>query len=349
MHALKAAMYLFLTLQASDAFNPLPTSSSSLPLVRGDRRAFLAGCISPFFASPCAAKDLAPVVVLGCDGQTGSRVTDILVAKGIPVRAVHHHLKEGALDVIRGIPVENVAGGIDSESDLARVVKGSSAVICVVGVQPKLQRGTVQEFDTGDPVSVFGLGYPALARQCVRHKVPRLVVLSSSCFYPSETCESLSRGEHALREVYSGADPSLGYAIVHAGRLLNSEARGEQEMELNQGGAKSGIVSRQDVAQLLVEAATDDASTIGRRVTFEAFYSDSAQPRDLRDAMQTCKENNVDLKDCLVGKRDPKGHIVVYPTNKERHAEGGWRNLFRGLEEDQGEPVDVTDFGVSTS
>lgn len=149
------------------------------------------------------------------------------------------------------------------------------------------------------------------------------------------------------------------------GRLYNGEARGAEEIEINQGLAKSGIISRQDVAQLLVEAATDDVSTLGRKLSLEAYYSDSAQPRDLREAVDRCKANNIDLKviepcpealdtainalfgskECIIGKKQDN-HVIVYPTGNERHSRGGWRNLFKDLVEDKPRVIQAEEFGV---
>ena len=289
-----------------------------------------------------SSSELKPIAVLGCDGQTGVRVVDLVIAKGLPVRSIHHSPPLEKKTFIRGIPNQDLVAEIEDRSSLDDAIKGSRAVICVVGIQPKLQRGVIQDFDTGNDITTFTVGYANLAECCIKNKIPRLVILSSSCFYKSSTCESLNRGEETLQKIYSRAQEGLSYSIVHAGRLYNGELRGAEEIELNQGGQKSGMISRMDVAKILVELALDERD---RRVTFEAFYSDSAQPRDLRAAIKTCEERNVPMKDCIIGKRDSNNHTIVYPTGKEHFSNGNWGNLFTDLENDKEKKIDISEFG----
>lgn len=298
-----------------------------------------------------------PVVVFGCDGETGMRVVDVIISHGVPVRLVHHTSidpsKKTYPSHIRGIPVQHVVARVEIAEEVANAVKGSRAVVCTVGIQPVIPRGVIQDFDTGD-AGVFAVGYANLAQMCIKYRVPRLVVLDSTCTYPSNTCRSMVRGEKAIRATYSranGSENKLGYSIVRSGRLYNGEERGPQEIEVHQGKEKSGLLSRQDAAHMLAEEALDPKLA---RTTVEAYYTDSAQPTDMGRAMDLCKKNGVSMKECFLGKQK-NGRSVVFPTTKEHHSDGGWRNLFKGvredqdLEEEEGIPDVETYFGVDSN
>lgn len=288
-----------------------------------------------------------PVAVLGADGETGARVVDILVSKGVPVRCVRHRVDPARQfpRLVRGIPVENVVARVEDAAEVAKAVRGAQGVICVVGIKPRIDKGVVQEFDTGDDVATFTEGYAVVAAQCIRHAVPRLAILDSTCTYPSNTCRSMALGEVAVRALYAKAPQGCGYTIVRAGRLYNGESRGPEEIEVNQGRGKSGLLSRQDLAHLLVEEILDTHAPGSSRRTLEAHYTDSAQPVDLKDAVSTCEANNVTMKDCFLGVKDRDGRTVVFPTGKERHSRGHWRSLFLGLKEDASEEEDGKEDG----
>lgn len=286
-----------------------------------------------------------PIVVLGADGETGARVVDVIVSKGVPVRCVHHREDPSRkpLHVIRGIPVENVVARVENADEVARIVHGAQGVICTVGIKPKIPKNVIQDFDTGDDVATFTEGYAVIAAQCIRQNVPRLAILDSTCTYPSDTCRSMALGEEAVRDLYSKAPPGCGYTVIRAGRLYNGEQRGAEEIEVNQGRGKSGLLSRQDAAHLLVEEILDIHAPGSGRRTLEAHYTDSAQPVDLKHAVSTCEANNVTMKDCFLGVKDRNGKTVVFPTGKERHSRGHWRSLFLGLKEDVDGEDDTND------
>jgi hypothetical protein len=78
----------------------------------------------------------SPVAVFGANGQTGVRVVDRLVSRGLSVRSIFHHAAEGGnTDTIRGIPIESRVAAIENEDEVAEAVAGTSAVICVVGLK----------------------------------------------------------------------------------------------------------------------------------------------------------------------------------------------------------------------
>jgi hypothetical protein len=92
---------------------------------------------------------------------------------------------------------------------------------------------------------VYAVGYRDLAKQCIANNVKHLVILDSVCTVESDTCNSMAMGEDALRDLYAKAPEGLTYTIVRSGQLYNGESRGPEQIEVNQGGDKSGVISRQ--------------------------------------------------------------------------------------------------------
>jgi hypothetical protein len=80
--------------------------------------------------------------------------------------------------------------------------------------------------------------------------------------------------------------------------LSPGEKRGYKEVEFNQGVSKSGIISRIDLADILVSSAETDN---GARKTFEVYYKDTAQPVDMFKSLKTCKEMGKSVKECFFG------------------------------------------------
>jgi hypothetical protein len=81
--------------------------------------------------------------------------------------------------------------------------------------------------------------------------------------------------------------------------LSPGERRGVSEIEFNQGISKSGIISRLDLADILVSAASTDK---GAKKTFEVYYKDTAQPVDMYKSLKTCKELGHSIKECFLAK-----------------------------------------------
>ena len=50
------------------------------------------------------------------------------------------------------------------------------------------------------------------------------------------------------------------------------------------------------MAQLLVEVAMDSDVT-SRKRTFEAYYTDTAQPKDMRRSLEVCEEQGISMKE----------------------------------------------------
>ena len=117
-------------------------------------------------------------------------------------------------------------------------------------------------------------------------------------FASCDTCYKKQTGEERVRVLYKNLPNNLSYTIVRPGMLSPGEKRGPSEVEFNQGVSKSGIISRIDLADILVSAAKTKNSA---RKTFEVYYKDTAQPVDMYKSLKTCKEMGKSVKECFFG------------------------------------------------
>ena len=135
-------------------------------------------------------------------------------------------------------------------------------------------------------------GLANVAKECVRLKVPRLVVISSGAITRPDSLgfkitnlfggimDYKLKGENELKKVYAEAaasgDSSLSYVIIRPGGLGDGDAEGPGRIELNQGDTISGELARADVAQCTIAAAL--SKTIPNNVTFEMYQKDRRGP-----------------------------------------------------------------------
>jgi nucleoside-diphosphate-sugar epimerase len=195
--------------------------------------------------------------------------------------------------------------------------------------------------------SIEDVGLVNVAKECLRLGIPRLVVVSSVCAKcqgekaddgeqldrgtaSCDTCYRKQAGETVVRDLYVSAPKGVSYSIVRPGLLSNGEKRGVESVEMNQGITKSGIISREDLAELLVAAAMSDGAA---RKTFEVYYSDTAQPVDMYASLLSCKESGRSVKECFFGEGFDEKSPVRLEDVLKRPLKG---SLFAGGSEVQG-------------
>lgn len=180
--------------------------------------------------------------------------------------------------------------------------------------------------------NVEDIGLVNVAEEAIRSNVKRLIIVSSICakcqknddssgngygepidrgFASCDACYKKQTGEERVRILYEKAPKHLSYTIVRPGMLSPGERRGVGEVEFNQGISKSGIISRLDLADILVSAASTDN---GAKKTFEVYYKDTAQPVDMYKSLKTCKELGHSIKECFFG----EGYNETEPLTMER-------------------------------
>lgn len=325
-----------------------------------------------------AAADKELVAVVGAGGYTGGDCVRSLAARGVPVRAISR--SPIPLNDFPKTLVTAAEADVTVPASLPAVLRGASSVIFSASARKRSSQTTgsdssaVQTYEDVDH-----LGLINVAKACIENKVKRLVVVSSSCTacrdaggsengervdkatgLSCEQCRSKRAGEDAIRELYAQAnDPKLGYTVVRVGYLTTGEKRGISQIELNQGESKTGIISRQDLADLLIEAA---ASPEARGTTFECYYRDTAQPVDIAKSLTECRQLGKSTQECFFGgsfkDRGAPTSLdealstpvtgTLFATGRERSADS-WPALFRGLEQDGSRDLDLSELGFGQS
>lgn len=180
--------------------------------------------------------------------------------------------------------------------------------------------------------NVEDIGLVNVAEEAIRSNVKRLIIVSSICakcqknddtsgngygeaidrgFASCDACYKKQTGEERVRILYEKAPKHLSYTIIRPGMLSPGERRGAKEVEFNQGISKSGIISRLDLADILVSASETNN---GAKKTFEVYYKDTAQPVDMYKSLKTCKELGHSIKECFFG----EGYNETEPLTMER-------------------------------
>jgi nucleoside-diphosphate-sugar epimerase len=210
------------------------------------------------------AATTGPVVVIGSGGKTGKLIVESLSKRGVSVRPSSR--SEGT-DVTK---IETLAAAIE----------GASSVIFAASASRK--GGSAQQVDF--------LGVQNVAKECVRLKIPRLVVISSGAITRPKSLgfkitnlfgnimEYKLKGENSLKESYAEDGKGLSYVIIRPGGLLDGNIKGPSGLSLNQGDAISGEISRADVAECAVAAALSTKLPREGGVTFEIYNTDGSGP-----------------------------------------------------------------------
>ena len=234
------------------------------------------------------------------------------------------------IDDIKDKEMVKKISGVDvvNPESLDGILYGCDAVIFCAASRPAVKiTGTpgteaydkmlnITKEEIAQPSSdVEDIGLVNVAKEAISAKVKRLVIVSSICakcqlgkenygetidrgFASCDSCYKKQTGEERVRILYKNAPSDLSYTIIRPGMLSPGERRGAKEVEFNQGVSKSGIISRIDLADILVEAAKTESAA---QKTFEVYYKDTAQPVDMYKSLQTCKEMGKSVKECFFG------------------------------------------------
>lgn len=248
--------------------------------------------------------------------------------------------------------ITSIVADVLEPASIAGIMKDADAVIFCAASRPRVKVTSTPGVDiskrsmkydliannTGviaDPSdNVEDIGLVNVAEEAIRSNVKRLVIVSSICakcqkndetsgngygeaidrgFASCDACYKKQTGEERVRILYERAPKHMGYTIIRPGMLSPGERRGPAEVEFNQGISKSGIISRIDLADILVSASTSSVYN-GFKKTFEVYYKDTAQPVDMYKSLKTCKELGHSIKECFFG----EGYNETEPLTMEK-------------------------------
>mmetsp|Transcript_26922 Transcript_26922/g.41233 ORF Transcript_26922/g.41233 Transcript_26922/m.41233 type:complete len:365 (+) Transcript_26922:70-1164(+) len=260
------------------------------------------GLVCANYIFPCqeaaAADDtqsLASVAVVGASGRTGALCVASCLKQGIPVRALTRTGSWTPPEVFDDVAKKNqqlltvTACDVKDPDALLSGVSGCRSVIYAASASKK----------GGNPKEIDNNGVVAAGDACIKAKVGSYVVISSTAVTRPKSLGYIftdvsvngimgekRKGEDGVKELYAHNDGSRSssYVIIRPGGLeepKNKNVLGPSTLELSQGDAIAGIVSRADLAEVAVQAGLSNSPNL-RNTAFEIYYTDSAQPCERR-------------------------------------------------------------------
>lgn len=202
------------------------------------------------------------VLVIGGAGRTGTHIVDKVAARGDSVRVLSRHpdsLPDG---------VEASAGDITRPDSVAEAASGMDAVVIVV--ESALSGGGSNSPDAVHDQGTRHVIDPLDGASAQVVMVSQIYITRPDAFPQGATViEARGKGEQALRE--SG----VAFTIVRPSWLTDEP--GGQALRLGQGDDGDGTVSREDVAEAVVQAISHREA---RGKTFELYGEPGTPPED---------------------------------------------------------------------
>lgn len=184
------------------------------------------------------------VLVLGANGETGSRVVSNLHTKGISARAMVRDAAKA--EGLASSTTEILVGSVLNLDDLRRAMQGCSALISTLGTKA-----------LNNPDEIETIDYTAIINAIQVAKEIRLsqfILCSSIGTDNPEAIPFLAaplRAKRRAEEALIASD--LTYTIVHPGGLRNDP--GGQNILVSHTPLRGGTsITRDDVAEVLVQA-----------------------------------------------------------------------------------------------
>jgi nucleoside-diphosphate-sugar epimerase len=251
--------------------------------------------------------------------------------------------KDKITSIVADVLIPETINGIMKDADAVIFCAASRPRVKVIAtpgidISKKSMKYTIANTNTNISViaepsdNVEDIGLVNVAEEAIRSNVKRLIIVSSICakcqkndetsgngygepidrgFASCDSCYKKQTGEERVRILYEKCPKHLSYTIIRPGMLSPGERRGPTSVEFNQGISKSGIISRLDLADILVTASSTDK---GSKKTFEVYYKDTAQPVDMYKSLKTCKELGHTIKECFFG----EGYNETEPLTMEK-------------------------------
>jgi len=221
------------------------------------------------------------VLVAGATGKTGTWIVRRLQQYGVGVRVLVRSVEKAAS---LG-DVDVVVGRIQSNDDIAKAVKGCSAVISALG--------SSEVFGEASPGEVDRDGVKRLADEAAKAGVKHFGLVSSIAvtkwFHPLNLFGGVLsmklEGENHVREIFS--QDGRTYTIVRPGGLKDGEPL-QYKLKTDQGDRIwNGFTNRSDVAELLVLSLTNEKAW---KTTFEVVTEEEAPQQSLDYCFEGLKQ-----------------------------------------------------------
>jgi uncharacterized protein YbjT (DUF2867 family) len=188
-------------------------------------------------------------LVAGATGQTGKHIVNLLVERGIPVRALVRNL-ESAKEMLPA-EVELVVGDVLKPDSLQAAIADCTVVLSATGAAPS--------FDPTGPYKVDYEGTKNLIDVAKANGIQRFVMVSSLCtsklFHPLNLFWLILVWKKKAEEYLQ--DSGLTYTVVRPGGLKN-EDNADSIVMSSADTLSDGSIPRQKVAQVCVEALFQD-------------------------------------------------------------------------------------------
>lgn len=190
-------------------------------------------------------------LVAGATGQTGRRIVQQLVQRGIPVKALVRDPE--AAKTLLPPEAELVVGDVLQPATLKTALEGCTVLLCATGAKPS--------FDFTGPYNVDYEGTKNLVDAAQAHKIEHFVLVTSLCvsqfFHPLNLFWLIlvwkKKAEDYLQQ--SG----LTYTIVRPGGLKNEDNTDAVVMS-RADSLFDGSIPRSKVAEVCVSALSEPAA-----------------------------------------------------------------------------------------
>lgn len=205
----------------------------------------------------------APVVVLGGFGQIGQILTRKLIADGIPVRSV---IRKGRqVQAVEALGAEAVIFDLEAlnASDLARVLKGASAVVFAAGAGPGSESRRKRTVDYGASVLA--------QRAAMEAGVSRFIQISAFGLQlplEEDTSDNWREYVRAKRDAdLELMESTLEWTIVRPTKLTNDPGRGTIAIGMEVLADENPLpIPREDVASVIVSLLHGNDLLIGQAI-----------------------------------------------------------------------------------
>lgn len=211
-------------------------------------------------------------LVVGATGETGRRIVRVLVAKGIPVKALVRD-RTKAQEILPN-PVELVVGDVLKRDTIEAAIGDCTVLVCATGAQPS--------FDPTGPYQVDYEGTKNLVDVAKAHHLQHFVMVSSLCvsrfFHPLNLFWLVLYWKKQAEEYLMAS--GVPYTIVRPGGLKSDDTDDRALVMAPADTLFEGNVPRLKVAETCVAALTDPEA---KNKIVEIVAQENAAPKEFTE------------------------------------------------------------------